>query len=52
MPVQSLFWHLEKGIVIDKFVESFLSVRKEQIISVLQLKNLVVKMNEALEKPL
>ncbi len=36
VPVQSLFWHLEKGIGIDEFVEDFPSVRKEQIISVLK----------------
>lgn len=36
VPVQSLFWHLEKGIGIDAFVEDFPSVRKEQIINVLK----------------
>jgi uncharacterized protein (DUF433 family) len=36
VPVQSLFWHLEKGIGIDEFVEDFPSVSKEQIISVLK----------------
>jgi|GEM_PF-2563081 uncharacterized protein (DUF433 family) len=28
--VQSLFWHLEKGISIDSFLEDFPSVTKEQ----------------------
>ncbi len=50
VPVQSLFWHLEKGIGIDDFLEDFPSVRREQIINV--LKNLVQKINGALESSL
>lgn len=30
VPVESLFWHLEKGITIKEFIEDFPSVTKEQ----------------------
>jgi len=30
VPVQSLFWHLQKGISIQEFLEDFPSVRIEQ----------------------
>ncbi len=36
VPVQSLFDHLEAGDSIDDFLEGFPSVRREQVIAVLQ----------------
>ena len=35
VPVETLFWHLEKGISIDEFLEDFPSVTKEQAIGVI-----------------
>ena len=32
VPVQTLFWHLEKGITIEEFLEDFPSVTKEQAV--------------------
>lgn len=29
VPVEIIFWHLEKGISIDEFLENFPSVTKE-----------------------
>jgi uncharacterized protein (DUF433 family) len=37
VPVESLFWHLEKGISIDDFVDDFPTVKKEQAIAVLEI---------------
>jgi len=37
VPIQSLFWHLEKGISIDEFLNSFPSVRRAQVEKLLQL---------------
>ena len=37
VPVESLFWHLEKGVSIDIFIEDFPSVKKEQAIAVLEI---------------
>lgn len=37
VPVESLFWHLEKGITVDEFLEDFPSVTKEQVKAVLDL---------------
>ncbi len=37
VPVQSLFDHLEAGDSIDVFLEGFPSVRREQVIAVLEL---------------
>lgn len=31
VPIQSLFWHLEKGISIDEFLDDFPSVEKQQV---------------------
>jgi len=42
VPVQSLFWHLEKGISIGEFLEDFPSVTKEQAIGVLEIANKIV----------
>ena len=36
VPVQSLFDHLEAGDSIDDFLEGFPSVKREQVISVLE----------------
>lgn len=40
VPVQSLFWHLAKGISIDEFLEDFPSVKKEQVLAVLNMASL------------
>ncbi len=37
VPIESLFWHLEKGIPIDEFLEDFPSVSKDQAIGVLEI---------------
>jgi uncharacterized protein (DUF433 family) len=36
VPVQSLFDHLEAGESIDEFLEGFRTVRREQVIAVLE----------------
>ncbi|MGN6247474.1 MAG: DUF433 domain-containing protein [Ginsengibacter sp.] len=36
IPVESLFWHLEKGISIDDFIKDFPTVSKEQIEAVIE----------------
>jgi uncharacterized protein (DUF433 family) len=36
VPVQSLFWHLEKGISLNSFLNDFPSVSKEQAEAVLE----------------
>ena len=36
VPVQSLFDHLEGGDTIDDFLEGFPSVRREQVIALLE----------------
>jgi len=36
VPVQSLFDHLEAGESIDDFLEGFPSVRREQVIAILE----------------
>jgi uncharacterized protein (DUF433 family) len=36
VPVQSLFDHLEAGESIDDFLEGFRTVRREQVIAVLE----------------
>ena len=35
VPVETLFWHLEKEISIDEFLEDFPSVTKEQALGVI-----------------
>ena len=35
VPIETLFWHLEKGISIDEFLEDFPSVSKEQAIGMI-----------------
>ncbi|MEM8893780.1 MAG: DUF433 domain-containing protein [Bacteroidota bacterium] len=42
VPVQSLFWHLEKGISTDEFLDDFPSVTKDQVIAVLEIANKIV----------
>ncbi len=42
VPVQTLFWHLEKGISMDEFLRDFPSVTKEQAIGVLEIANKIV----------
>lgn len=37
VPVQSLFWHLEKGISLAEFLEDFDTVTKDQAIAVLEI---------------
>jgi uncharacterized protein (DUF433 family) len=37
VPVQSLFWHLEKGISLDDFLDDFDTVTKDQAIAVLEI---------------
>mgnify|MGYP006284647117 CR=1 FL=1 len=37
VPVESLFWHLEKGIPIDEFFFFFFGVTKEQVVGVLEI---------------
>jgi len=42
VPVETLFWHLEKGISIDKFLEDFPSVTKEQAIGVITIAQKII----------
>jgi len=37
VPVETLFFHLEKGISIDDFLEDYPSVTKEQAIGVIEI---------------
>jgi uncharacterized protein (DUF433 family) len=37
VPVQSLFWHLEKGISLDAFLEDFPGVELKQAEAIIQL---------------
>ncbi len=46
VPIQSLFWHLEKGVSIEKFIEDFPSVRKAQAIGVLEIANKIVNSSQ------
>ncbi len=36
VPVQSLFWHIEKGILLEEFLEDFPSVTREQAEAVIE----------------
>ena len=40
--IQSLFWHLEKGISIEEFIEEFPGVNREQAVGVLEIANKIV----------
>lgn len=37
VPVESLFWHLEKGITVDQFLEDFDTVSKAQVNAILEI---------------
>ena len=37
VPVESLIWHLEKGVTLDQFLDDFPSVTKAQAVGVLEL---------------
>ncbi len=37
VPIQSLFWHLEKGITLDEFLDDFPSVTREQALALLEI---------------
>lgn len=36
VPVQSLFWHLEKGVSLDSFLSDFPSVTRQQAKAVIE----------------
>ena len=42
VPVESLFWHLEKGISVDEFLEDFDTVSKDQVVALLEIAGKVV----------
>ncbi|MEM7551621.1 MAG: DUF433 domain-containing protein [Bacteroidota bacterium] len=42
VPVQSFFWHLEKGITVEGFLEDFPSVTMEQAVGVLEIASKIV----------
>lgn len=37
VPVESLMWHLEKGVTLDDFISDFPSVSKEQAMGLLEV---------------
>lgn len=37
VPVQSLFWHLEKGVSLNEFLDDFPTVSREQAVQLLEL---------------
>ena len=43
VPIETLFWHLEKGISIDNFLDDFPSVTKEQAIGVLKIAHQILR---------
>ncbi len=45
VPVQTFFWHLEKDISIEEFLEDFPSVSREQAFGVLELR--LIKLNDS-----
>ena len=49
VPLQTLFWHLEKGISIDEFLDDFPTVTKEQVIELLELSNKLFSTPEILQ---
>ena len=49
VPIQSLFWHLENGITIDEFLEDFPSVRREQVIELLEISNKMMTMPKVVQ---
>ena len=42
VPVETLFWHLEKGISIDEFLEDFPSVTKKQAIGIIGIAHKII----------
>ena len=42
VPVQTLFWHLEKGISLEEFLMDFPGVTREQAVGVLEIANKIV----------
>jgi len=49
VPVESLFWHLERGASLDEFLEDFPSVTREQALEVLELAGKVLGSGKILE---
>lgn len=45
VPVETLFWHLEKGISVDDFLNDFPTVSKKQALEVLKLAEKIVTSN-------
>jgi len=43
VPVESLFWHLEKGISLNEFLEDFETVTREQAVAVLEIASKDIK---------
>ena len=37
VPIQTLFDHLEKGISLDEFLDDFPTVKREQVIAVIEI---------------
>lgn len=37
VPIESLFWHLEKGISLDDFLDDFPSVTRQQAIALIEV---------------
>lgn len=37
VPVESLMWHLEKGVTLDEFISDLPSVPKEQAVGLLEV---------------
>ena len=49
VPVETLFWHLEKGISVDDFLNDFPTVSKKQALEVLKLAEKIVTSNNLKE---
>jgi len=45
VPVETLFFHLEKGISIDDFLDDFPTVSKEQALEILKLAEKILTAN-------
>ena len=37
VPIQTLFYHLEKGIPLDEFLDDFPSVTRDQVVAVIEI---------------
>lgn len=42
VPVETLFWHLEKGISLQEFLDDFPTVSKEQAVAVLEVAEKII----------